>query len=152
MADAQKPDGPDTKEKAKRKPFHEEFAEKIIARLQEGTAPWQQPWHPGSGNFAPHNPASGTVYKGVNRLSLSMSGHDDPHWMTLKQANDKGMSIVPGSKSTPVIYYQFSEEKDRVGEDDIIPMFIDFTRLPDFHQPGLLEIGNGPLTTALTHA
>jgi len=114
MADTQKTN---TDSKPKRKPFHEEFAEKIIARLKEGTAPWQQPWHSGSANFAPHNPVSGTVYRGVNRVSLSLSGHDDPRWMTLKQANDKGMTILPGSKSTPVIYYQFSEEKDRVGED-----------------------------------
>jgi antirestriction protein ArdC/phage/plasmid primase-like uncharacterized protein len=114
MSDAQKPDSSD---KPKRKPFHEEFAEKIIARLKEGTAPWQRPWHPSSVNLAPHNPASGTVYKGVNRLSLAMSGYDDPRWMTLKQANDKGMSILPGSKSTPVIFYQFSQEKDRVDED-----------------------------------
>jgi len=112
---------PDTQtapaKETKRKLFHEEFAEKVIARLKEGTAPWQRPWHPGSANLAPHNPASGTVYKGVNRLSLAMSGYDDPRWMTLKQANDKGMSIMPGSKSTPVIYYQFTQEKDRVGED-----------------------------------
>jgi antirestriction protein ArdC len=107
MAEPQKPD---TKDKPKRKPFHEEFAEKIIARLKEGTAPWQQPWHPGSANMAPHNPASGTVYKGVNRISLAMSGYDDPRWMTLKQANDQGMSILPGSKSSPVVYYQFTKE------------------------------------------
>ena len=117
MADTQKPDAPDTGGKQKRKPFHEEFAERIIARLKEGTAPWQRPWHPGNVSLAPHNPASGTVYKGVNRLSLSMSGYEDPRWLTLKQANDKGMSVLPGSKSTPVIFYQFTDERDRVGED-----------------------------------
>ena len=112
MSDTQKP-----ADKPKRKPFHEEFAEKIIDCLKEGTAPWQRPWHPGSVNLAPHNPASGTVYKGVNRLSLSMSSYDDPRWMTVKQANDKGMRIMPGSKATPVVYYQFTEEKDRLDEE-----------------------------------
>ena len=48
-------------EKAKRRPFHEEFAEKIIEHLKAGTAPWQQPWHPGKTLSAPLNPASGTV-------------------------------------------------------------------------------------------
>ena len=81
------------KSKAKRPPFHEEFAEKIIQRLQEGTAPWQVPWHPGKTLSAPHNPASGTVYKGMNRVHLSLSGFDDPRWMTLRQANDNGYSI-----------------------------------------------------------
>jgi len=113
MSDTQKP----SNDKPKRKLFHEEFAEKIIDRLKEGTAPWLRPWHPGSTNLAPHNPVSGTVYKGVNRLSLSMSSYDDPRWMTVKQANDKGMKIMAGSKATPVVYYQFTEEKDRLDED-----------------------------------
>lgn len=104
-------------EKTKRRPVHEEFAEKIIERLKEGTAPWQQPWHPGKTLSAPHNPASGTVYRGMNRVHLALSGYDDPRWMTLRQANEKDMRIMPGSKATPVVYFQFSKEQDRVGED-----------------------------------
>lgn len=110
-----------TEGKAKRRPFHEEFAEKIIEQLKAGTAPWQKPWHPGPHNPAPHNPTSGTVYKGINRLSLAISGiikdYSDSRWMTLKQANDQGLRILPGSKSTPVVYYQFTKEQDRVDED-----------------------------------
>ena len=108
---AQKP------QKVKRPPFHEEFANKIIERLQEGTAPWQIPWHPGQTTLAPHNPASGTVYRGMNRVHLALSGYDDPRWMTLKQANDQGYSILPGSKATPVVYFQFSEEKNKLDTD-----------------------------------
>lgn len=104
-------------EKVKRPSFHEEFAEKIIKRLEEGTAPWQVPWHPGETVLAPHNPASGTVYRGMNRVHLALSGYDDPRWMTLRQANDNGYSILPGSKSTPVVYYQFTEEKNKLDTD-----------------------------------
>ena len=104
-------------DKPKRPPFHEEFAEKIIERLKEGTAPWQQPWHPGKTIAAPHNPASGTVYRGMNRVHLALSGYDDPRWMTLRQANEKDMRIIPGSKATPVVYFQFSKEQDRLGEN-----------------------------------
>ena len=104
-------------DKPKRPPFHVEFAEKIIERLKEGTAPWQKPWHPGEAVMAPHNPASGTVYRGMNRVSLALSGHDDPRWMTLRQANEQGLSILPGSKATPVVYFQFTKEQDRIGED-----------------------------------
>lgn len=100
--------------KEKRPPFHEEFASKIIERLQEGTAPWQVPWTPGKASLVPHNPASGTVYRGMNRVHLALSGYDDPRWMTLKQANDHGYSILPGSKATPVVYFQFTEEKDKL--------------------------------------
>ena len=104
-------------QKEKRPPFHEEFANKIIERLQEGTAPWQVPWTPGKTMLAPHNPASGTVYRGMNRVHLALSGYDDPRWMTLKQANDQGYSILPGSKATPVVYFQFTEEKDKLDKE-----------------------------------
>lgn len=109
-----KADNPD---KPKRPPFHMEFAEKIIAHLKEGTAPWQKPWQDGKQVMVPHNPASGTVYKGMNRVSLALFGYDDPRWMTLRQANEQGLSILPGSKASPVVYYQWSKEVDRKGED-----------------------------------
>ena len=104
-------------EKPKRPPFHEEFANKIIERLQEGTAPWQVPWTPGKIPLIPHNPASGTVYRGMNRVHLALSGYDDPRWLTLKQANDQGYSILPGSKATPVVYFQFTDEKNKLDKE-----------------------------------
>ena len=114
--------------KKDRIPFHEEFAEKIIKMLEEGTAPWQKPWTPAQ-NMAPRNPLSGTVYRGVNRLHLAMQGYADPRWMTLKQANDAGYRIKQGSRSTPVVYYQFTREQDKMDEngqpvlgDDGIPV------------------------------
>lgn len=116
MADSTKTNG-QKPQKAKRPPFHEEFASKIIERLQEGTAPWQIPWTPGKTPLVPHNPASGTVYRGMNRVHLALSGYDDPRWMTLKQANDNGYSILPGSKATPVVYFQFTDEKNKLDND-----------------------------------
>lgn len=107
----------DTPQKPKRPPFHVEFAEKIIDHLKAGTAPWQRPWHPGKTLAAPHNPASGTVYRGMNRVHLALSGFDDPRWMTLRQANEQGLSILPGSKATPVVYFQFNKEQDKLDKD-----------------------------------
>ena len=115
MSDAQTPSPAEEKRKA----FHLEFAEKIIASLEAGTAPWQKPWHPGNALSAPHNPVSGTVYRGVNRLSLAMSGYEDSRWMTFNQAKDQGYNILGGSKSEPVVYYQWTKEetvKDKDGK------------------------------------
>lgn len=103
-------------DKKERIPFHEEFAGKVIKMLEEGTAPWQKPWTPAQ-NLAPRNPLSGTVYKGVNRLHLAMAGYEDPRWMTLKQANDEGYRIKAGSRSTAVVYYQFTKEQDKLDEN-----------------------------------
>ena len=106
----------DSKTAAAKKPFHEAFAEKIVGMLEAGTAPWQKPWTPAE-NLAPRNPVSGTVYKGVNRLNLALSGYDDPRWMTLKQANDAGYRIKKGSHSTTIVFYQFTREEDKRDED-----------------------------------
>lgn len=104
-------------DKPKRPPFHVEFAEKIIQKLKEGAAPWQKPWEDGGQLLAPHNPVSGTVYRGVNRVSLAMSGYDDPRWMTYRQAQEAGYQVREGSKSTPVVFYQWTREKDKTDED-----------------------------------
>ncbi|WP_297849119.1 zincin-like metallopeptidase domain-containing protein [uncultured Desulfovibrio sp.] len=102
--------------KKERTPFHVEFANKVIKALEEGTAPWQKPWRPAE-NLAPRNPLSGTVYKGMNRLHLAMAGYEDPRWMTLKQANEAGYRIKEGSRSTAVVYYQFTREQDKLDEN-----------------------------------
>lgn len=114
----------DTREKQhkqgeRRKPFHERFAEKVISLLEQGTAPWQKPWEPARG-MSFHNPASGTVYRGVNRLNLAISslenGFDDPRWMTMRQANEQGYRIKKGSRSTPIVYYSFTREQDKLDD------------------------------------
>ena len=103
----------------RRKPFHEEFSEKIIDLLERELAPWQKPWEPARG-MSFHNPASGTVYKGVNRLNLAISslenGFDDPRWMTMRQANEQGCRIRKGSKSTTIVYYSFTRERDKLDD------------------------------------
>lgn len=92
-----------------RKPFYEEFSEQIIMALEKGTAPWIKPWKPGEYS-APFNPVSGTRYQGVNRVHLSMEGHEDPRFMSLKQANAEGWRVRKGEKSRRVVFWQFSQE------------------------------------------
>ena len=49
--------------------FAQRLADKLIAQLQEGTAPWQKPWIEGQ-SFSPYNPTTGNRYRGVNILAL----------------------------------------------------------------------------------
>lgn len=95
---------------AKRKPFHQEFAEQIIDDLKKGTAPWQKPWKAGEFH-PPFNPISGTVYSGVNFVSLAREGMEDPRFVTFNQANAEGWRIKKGSKSRPVVFWQFTKEE-----------------------------------------
>ncbi|HBZ1987853.1 TPA: DUF1738 domain-containing protein [Klebsiella pneumoniae] len=95
----------DDKEK---KPFYEEIADRLIKQLEEGTAPWQKPWEPGSSRM-PQNPVSGTRYKGANALWLAMQQRTDPRWMTYKQAQSVNAQVQKGEKGTLVQYWKFTD-------------------------------------------
>jgi len=94
----------------KRIPYHEEFAEEVIRRLEAGTAPWQKPWKPGH-STAPQNPVSGTVYRGGNRVWLSMrQPDDDPRWMTYAQAREIGAQVRKGERGTSIAFWQWTKQ------------------------------------------
>ena len=63
-------------ERTEKTPYYEQVATKLIEQLEAGTAPWQKPWEPGSIHL-PHNPISGTRYKGSNVLWLEMQRRGD---------------------------------------------------------------------------
>lgn len=93
------------------KAYYETFAEQVIEALEKGTAPWQKPWKE-NGPTTPYNPETGTVYRGVNQLSLSMyPGADvDPRFITFRNAMDRGYKIKKGSKSQLIVHWSFSRE------------------------------------------
>ena len=88
------------------KPLQEQIAEKLIAALQEGTSPFQKPWTDdnSSGYVTPLNPTTGKNYRGMNAFWLAMQGHDDPRWMTFKQASANQWSVMKGARSTMITY------------------------------------------------
>ncbi|MBB5440653.1 antirestriction protein ArdC [Pedobacter sp. AK017] len=92
------------------KALHVQVAEKLIEQLKAGTAPWQKPWKAGQPAFEmPFNPLSGTRYKGINAISLLISGYNDPRWMTFKQASAENWKIRKGEKSSIIQYVKLSE-------------------------------------------
>ncbi len=100
-----------------KKPFHEVVAEKLIEQLKAGTAPWQRPWEPGGASaYLPMNPTTGKRYKGINAIHLMAQGRSDGRWMTYKQAAAVGAQVRKGEKGTPVQYWKFSEEQNKVDE------------------------------------
>ncbi|CAK7035933.1 MAG: DNA primase TraC [Bacteroides sp.] len=93
-----------------KKPFYEVVADRLISQLEAGTAPFQVPWEPGQ-SIVPHNPVSGTKYKGANAFWLTMQGRSDPRWMTYKQAQSVDAQVMKGEKGTLIQYWKFSETK-----------------------------------------
>ena len=55
---------------AKAEEFRNEITNKIIAALENGTAPWQQPWR---GTEAPYNAITRHQYNGINSVILSLA-------------------------------------------------------------------------------
>ncbi len=96
--------------------YVKEVAERIVEQLRKGTARWQKPWRPGELS-PPHNPVSGTRYRGINRVWLGMQGCSDPRWMTYKQAASVGAQVRKGEKGTRIHYWKFHDEQVEKDED-----------------------------------
>ena len=96
--------------------FAQRLADKLIAQLKEGTAPWQKPWVEGQ-SFSPYNPTTGNRYRGVNVLALISTDFSDPRWMTYKQAQAQGWQVRGGERSTQIQHWIWEDERVRVGTD-----------------------------------
>ena len=100
-----------------RRDHYQEVTDKIIAALESGTRPWQQPWRNGSPGM-PVNAASGRHYHGINVLILGMDFRafqsGDPRWMTYQQALEKRWQVRKGERSTTIFFtkpYQVEDEE-----------------------------------------
>lgn len=102
---------------AEKKPaFHEQLADKIIAQLEAGTAPWQRPWD-APALMQPYNESTGKPYRGSNVLNLMLAGYSDPRWLTFNQAKERGYRVNKGEKGSLIQTFRFHEEKQlRDGE------------------------------------
>ncbi len=102
-----------------RPPFYQQVADKLIEQLKDGTAPWLRPWNPGEHRL-PHNPVSGSRYKGANAVWLSSvavdKGYSDPRWMTYKQAASAGAQVNKGEKGTLVQYWKFRDQVPKLDD------------------------------------
>ena len=99
--------------------YHQQFAERIIKALREGTAPWQKPWKPGE-RILPHNFGSGRDYRGGNAVYLAMQALDrsyaDPRWGGYRQIQEAGGHVRKGEKGTPILYVEWRQQ--RTARDD----------------------------------
>ncbi len=108
--------------------LYTQVTEQIIADLEAGTIPWEQPWN---GGFSlPRNASTQNSYSGINILILWMrqkkAGFTSSQWITFNQAKALGGSVKKGEKATRILFYQplKVEEKNDAGEleEKTIPM------------------------------
>lgn len=79
--------------------------DRILAQLEAGTIPWQKPWGGKAG--MPQNLKSGKAYRGINVFLLHSLGYESPHFLTFKQARDRGGSVRKGEKGCPVVFWKW---------------------------------------------
>jgi antirestriction protein ArdC len=90
----------------------QEITDSIITQLENGVAPWVKPWS-NVDTSAPHNPASGTYYRGANFFWLTMLSSAGVYgssniWMTYAQAQKMGAQVTSRAKGkgVQVIFYK----------------------------------------------
>ena len=89
-----------------------ELVDTIINSMKNRDGVWQKTWANLAGSEAPYNPITGTKYRGVNFLVLSLEQTEldtiDPRWCTFKQAVAAGYQITKGSKAAQASFYDLN--------------------------------------------
>jgi antirestriction protein ArdC len=139
---------------------YQEVTDRIIAALESGTPPWRRPWDPdkAGGPAMPRNAATGQRYRGINVLTLGMSGlafaSGDPRWATYKQAEERGWQVRRGERGTTGFFFKRLELRDDSKPDDDedavrrIPLLRAFTLfhasqidgIPEYIPPTIAEV------------
>lgn len=97
--------------------------EKVISDMRRDGLRWAEPYLP---SLTPHNPVTGTVYHGGNRLHLGFvgmsRGYTDNRWCTFNQVQDAGWRLRKGAKSALIERWKSfakTEENEETGEREV---------------------------------
>jgi antirestriction protein ArdC len=91
---------------------YEIVTNRIMELLEQGTVPWKKPWRSTEG---PRSLISKKPYRGINSFLLNCSPYESDHWLTYRQAAQKGGQVRKGEKSTVVVFWKWI---NTVSEDD----------------------------------
>lgn len=103
---------------------YEMVTDKIIAMLEQGIIPWEQPWGCSAMAWSGN---SGKAYSFLNQLLLADPGKkyksmqeltDDirGEYVTFKQAQERGGSVKKGEHGKKVVFFKMMEKKNDDGE------------------------------------
>lgn len=95
-----------------------ETEEMLISMIKKGTAPWIRPWKNEGILSNPHNPYTGTIYKGFNSRNLlfkqKFHAYESSKYMSFNQIKDLGGNVKKGEKATKIIFSQFISKGDDI--------------------------------------
>lgn len=142
----------------KKHDLYAEVTQRILAAMDEGTAPWQRPWKELARRGLPRNGLSQRAYSGINTALLQVEacqhGYDDNRWFTFNQANMAGAKVRRGERSTAVYFFKLlqpqsgDEHKDTSGENRdarrAIPFLTQFRVFNAAQLEGIAPMPDGP--------
>lgn len=131
--------------------LYQAVTDKILAQMEQGTAPWVRPWSTPDGGM-PFNAVSGKAYRGINVMLLwAPAGASGNGWMTYKQASDIGAQVRKGEKGSMIVFFKpwtVKDKNDADSKEKTIPVLRSFTvfhtsqidNLPDQYLPKPVEV------------
>lgn len=113
--------------------IYQAVTDRILELLDRGVAPWRQPIR-GQGNSSepPSNLHTNRHYRGINVFLLAVTawaeGYASPHWLTFRQAQERGGHVRKGEKGSLVIFWKQHTVEDReTGKPKTIPVLRRYT-------------------------
>ncbi len=118
--------------------LYDEVTARIIAELEEGRAPWAQPWGTSdakAGLGLPENALTGRTYSGVNILILwhhvVRAGFSTQTWLTYRQAQEMGGNVMKGERGVTACHADTfipKAERERAARDGDEPGHVPFLK------------------------
>lgn len=87
----------------------------IIACLEKGVIPWQQPWTDAG---MPCNLLSKRPYRGINLWMLASLNYEQNLFLTWDQIKELGGSVNKGEHGHIVVFWKAAQKKGEVQQDD----------------------------------
>lgn len=99
--------------------YYRQVADRLIAQIERGTAPWTQAWGPGTRKL-PCNVKTGKPYRGMNSVDLASAadqrGYADQRWGTFKQVQNMDGRVRRGEKGVAILYWRFEIQRKLVDD------------------------------------
>ena len=92
--------------------IYQMVTDRIIAEMEKGIIPWQQPWNSGECCISY---TTGKAYSWLNQLML---GFRSGEWLTFNQCKAEGGNIKRGEKGCPIVFWSFNDKKVKTVDED----------------------------------
>ena len=97
--------------------IREDVTNRVVAALQSGVVPfWRQTWAKSANSGTPTSAVSGKPYRGINRILLSLLGHESKWFATYAGWRSLGGQVRRGERGVTAILYK-PVTKKKVNDD-----------------------------------